>query len=544
MPITKNHKAFRWAALMPVDANNVLLEQAFARFLVLVRTKGRPITSTTKDTLYPENLVEIVKSDAANFQGVSGDSQRERLIEHWITSDFATCIRAGMGRGGKERVASLKPIHMSTIKLLDPRIRSQDRDLSQFLYNVFRESDLIIGANSLLLPYLTKGTVPFGDYDLTFDENNADKLDVETLFLLRLLDQFNTDLPDNNPNRRVKPHVFLCPAQQQLIINDTARLLVYKDVIPRRELIQYLISLFSFHAALYCLRTFPLVLKIVEAKKFRCGKCKGTKPDTLHLLRECEHHPDIFVDLTNGQDKTCDELAKQKVAKHYGTMFRYFRAHYKLKKLDEFARVSRGSQYTGSVEEAIASFADKNLDGYFLTMLNDITRVEPDAEPDPEIKAIQDLKLDPLDAYVEVLYQKTFKSRSRNHKALMASLCGLNREDGFLHGGRGKRRKYVLGNQLLEILVQLAVVGVNRSGQFVTQPITVANFVKWLRERYGILIDTTGEDNDSPDVARALEVNYTALKDRLRQLGFFTDLSDASISQVIKPRFPIMSEII
>src|ERR1035437_7478800 len=34
-------------------------------------------------------------------------------------------------------------------------------------------------------------------------------------------------------------------------------------------------------------------------------------------------------------------------------------------------------------------------------------------EPDPEIKAIQDLNLDPLDAYVEVLYQKTFKSRSR-----------------------------------------------------------------------------------------------------------------------------------
>ena len=45
-------------------------------------------------------------------------------------------------------------------------------------------------------------------------------------------------------------------------------------------------------------------------------------------------------------------------------------------------------------------------------------------------------------------------------------------------------------------------------------------------------------------VARALEVNYGALKDRLRQLGFFTDLSDASISQVIKPRFPITSESI
>lgn len=539
MPITKNHKAFRWAALMPVDANNILLEQAFARFLVLIRTKGRPITWTSRDTLYPESLVEIVKEDTTNFQGVSGDPQRERLLEHWLASDFATCIRAGMGRGGKERVASLKPIHMSTIKLLDPRIRSQDRDLSQFLYNAFRDTGLVIGENSLLLPYLQKGTVPFGDTDLKLHEHSASTLDVETLFLLRLLEHFEADLPDNK--KKVAPHTFLCPAQHQLLVNDTNRLLVYRDVIPRRELVQYMISLFSFHAALYCMRTFSIVLKLADAKKYRCAKCKGVKADTLNLLGECDHHPDIFVDLTNGQNKACDELAKQKVAKHYGIMFRYFRAHYTLKKLDEFARVSRGSEYTGSVEDAIASLSDKNLSGYFLTMLNDITQVEPDAEPDPEIKAIQDLKLDPLDAYVEVLYQKTFKSRSRNHKALMGSLCGLNRDDGFLHGGRGKRRKYVLGNQLLEILVQLAVVGA-KGGHFITQPITVAGFVKWLRDRYGILIDTTGEHNDSPEVARALEVNYSALKDRLRQLGFFTDLSDASISQVIKPRFPITSD--
>lgn len=535
MPITKTHKAFRWAAAMPIDANNILLEQAFARFLVLVRTKGRPITSTNKDTLHPEDLVQIIDEDNTHFQGVDGEPQRRRLLEHWLASDFATCIKAGMGRAGKERLANLKPIHMSTIKLLDPRIRSQDRDLSQFLYNVFRESDLIVGENSLLLPYLTKGTYNFGDHDLKLSEPLAANLDVETLFLLRLLEHFKTDLPDNN--RKVKPHTFLCPAQQQLLINDTARLLVYKDVIPRRELVQYLISLFSFHAALYCMRSFSLILKLVETKKYRCTKCKGIKQDTLHVLGECEHHPDIFVDLTNGQNKTCDALAKQKVAKHYGTMFRYFRAQYVLKKLDEFAQTFAG--YHGTIEEAIAFASHKDLDGFFRTKLAEVTQIEEGEEQDPEIKAILELKLDPLDAYAEILLQKTFKTRSRNHKAMMASLCGLNREDGFLRGGRGKQRKYVLGNQLLELLVQLAVVGVRRN-QFITEPITVSDFVKWLRDRYGILIDSTGEQNDSPDVSRALEANYTALKDRLRQLGFFTDLSDASISQVIKPRFPII----
>jgi hypothetical protein len=288
------------------------------------------------------------------------------------------------------------------------------------------------------------------------------------------------------------------------------------------------------------MRSFSIINRITEAKKFRCTKCKGIKQENAQDLCQCEHHPDIFVDLTNGQNKVCDELAKQKVASHYGRMLRYFRAHYKLKKLDEFATTFPG--YTGSIEELVSFMNHKDLNGYFRTKLGEVTQVEDGEEQDQEIQAILELKLDPLDTFVEILYQKTFKSRSRNHKALMASLCGLNREDGFLYGGRGKRRKYVLGNQLLELLVQLAVVGVSRDGQFITRPITITEFVAWLRQRYGILIDTTGEQNDSPEVSRALEANYSALKDRLRQLGFFTDLSDASISQVIKPRFPIYAD--
>ena len=47
---------------------------------------------------------------------------------------------------------------------------------------------------------------------------------------------------------------------------------------------------------------------------------------------------------------------------------------------------------------------------------------------------------------------------------------------------------------------------------------------------------------DSPETAKALTNNFNALKDRLRQLGFYTDLSDASNSQVIKPRFKVEPE--
>jgi hypothetical protein len=239
--------------------------------------------------------------------------------------------------------------------------------------------------------------------------------------------------------------------------------------------------LLTFHSALYCIKTFSIVNGIVQTKKFRCGRCKGIKINALNELSTCDYHQDIFVDLTNGQNETCDELSKDNVARHYATMYRYFRSHYKLAKLGEFARMF--PRYTGELDELIKFMNHKDVDAFFRLKLAEVCRIEEGETQDPEIKAITDLGLQPFDSYVEILTQKTFKTRMRNHKSLMASLCGLNRDDGFLHGGRGQKRKYVLGNQLLELLVQLAVLDARiRHGQmeFYTKPITITEFVEWL----------------------------------------------------------------
>ncbi len=537
MGVERKHKAFRFDKVMPIDANNIILEQAFARFLVLVRTKGVPITSTTKDTIYPKDLVKLISDDPDHFHGLTSDTHRKQLVEDWLSNEFATTVKVGRGREGEGRIANLKPIHISTIKLIDPRIRSQDRDLSKFLYNVFRDSDLIMGETSLLLPYLTIGTTPFGEHDNKIEESKTGELDIESLFLLRLLDNFKMDKVDKR--KRVAPHEFICPGQRQLIINDTARLLVYRDSMPRRELIQYLITLFAFHAALHCLKSYRIINHLVETGRYRCRHCKGIDMKNLDRLSECQFQPDIFVDLTNGQDRECDRMAKEKVLNHHDIMYRYFRSHYKLKKVDEFASTFPG--YSGSLEELMNFFQHKDLDGYFRVKLSEVTSVEDTEEEDPEIKAIVDLGMPPLDTFVEIITQKTFNTRSRNHKSLLASLCGLGRENGFLTGGRGRKRKYVLGNELLELLVQLAVVDYShKKGTFFTRPIVITDFVEWLRSRYGLLIDRNNGAESTPEGAKALENNYNALKARLRQLGFYVDLSDASNSQVIRPRFPIL----
>ena len=540
MALDRKQKAFRYFSIMPIDANNVIFEQAVVRLLVLLHTKGKVITKTYKDPLYPESLVEIIKQNKDHFEGIT-DSIRERLMKNWISSDFATIITVGKGREGRPRISNLKPLHLSTIKLLDPRIRSQDRDTSIFLYNVFKGS-AVASDNDYLMSYLLEGTKREGQFNLVSDDSKFNEIDIETQFLLRLLDNFKIDLPSTNSNL-VADYKFLCEAQQKQFLIDTMKLLVYKDTVPRRELFQYITVLFNFHTALFAIKSFNQINSLVNSQKLKCDICKTIKGEAdFHKLCKCDFQAKIFVDLTLGQDRLCDALSKKNVESDYNEMYKYFKSHYKLVKLAEFTK-TQGNQ-NPTVEELSGYLSNEGLEGFFNYKLADIT-LDEDLKDDPDVQSILQMNIPALDKYVEILCvdKSNWKLRTRNHKSLMASLCNMNREDGFLQGGRGRQRKYVMGNLLLEVLVQLAVVSADPKG-FKTQPITIVSFVEWLKNRYGIYINEWITGSDSPETAKALNNNFLALKERLRQLGFYTDLSDASNSQVIKPRFKIEPSIL
>jgi len=539
MALDRKQKSFRFFPAMPFDANNINFEQAVVRLLVLLHTKGKVITSTNKDTLYPSSLVEIIKEDKANFEGVD-DSIRERLMQNWIISDFATTVIEGRGRIGQARISNLKPLHLSTIKLLDPRIRSQDRDVSIFLYNVFKGT-AIASDSDFLMAYLLEGTKRHGEYNLLVDEEKFNDLDIETQFLLRLLDNFSVDRPAVNV-RLVPEYKFICEAHQKQFLFDTLKILVYKESVPRRELFSYLTILFNFHTALFALKTFSQINSLVEKQKLRCTNCKTIQSESdFSKLCKCDFQPRIFVDLTLGQDKLCDILSKKSLDAHYNEMYSYFRSHYKLAKLSEFAKIQGNNNPT--LEQLGGYLSSPHLEGFFGYKLADIINDE-DLKENPDVQEIMKMDIPAIDKYVEILCndKSNWKNLVARHKKLMAGLTNMNREDGFMQGGRGKQRKYVVGNLLLEVLVQLAVVSADPRG-FKTQPITIVDFVEWLKNRYGIYINELPEGSDSHETAKSLNNNFVALKDRLRQLGFYTDLSDASNSQVIKPRFKVEPEI-
>lgn len=391
-----------------------------------------------------------------------------------------------------------------------------------------------------LMSFLITGTKRHGQYNLVTDEGVFDNLDIETQFLLRLLESFSVPLPSTN-TKLVPDYKFLCEAQQKQFLLDTMKLLVYKDSVPRRELFHYIMVLFNFHTALFAMKAYSQIISLVEHKTYKCSTCNSIRyePD-FGKLCQCSFHPRFFVDITLGQDKICDTLSKRSLDDNYNEMYRYFKAHYKLAKLAEFAKTQGNQEPT--VDQLVGFLSNPNVEGFFTYKLGEIANDE-DLSDDFDVQAILSMNIPAIDKYIEILCndKSNWKNLVSRHKKLMNGLCNMNREDGFLQGGRGKKRKYVLGNVLLEVLVQLAVVSADLKG-FKTQSVTIVSFVEWLKNRYGIYINEWISGSDSPETAKALAGNYNALKDRLRQLGFYTDLSDASNSQVIKPRFKVEPE--
>lgn len=248
-----------------------------------------------------------------------------------------------------------------------------------------------------------------------------------------------------------------------------------------------------------------------------------------------------------------DDLSKRRFIEHFREVEQYFKSAYFMRKLEEFAgsyltqdqRKQRGRQY---VELLLGYLGHDHQEGYFARDIQAVLQNSLDEEtgkPDAEIERIIDIcnrrKLTKLQTFVEILYHFQYGTLRDQHRKLIAGLCGTDSDRGFMAGKGRAKRKYVIGNELLEVLLQLAVLDHRKSdGKWQSRPVPIRQFVDWLRGRYGLLIDTLGPNvPENEQTNRALVRNYDALKTRLRQLGFFTDLADASNSQVIVPRFAI-----
>jgi hypothetical protein len=78
--------------------------------------------------------------------------------------------------------------------------------------------------------------------------------------------------------------------------------------------------------------------------------------------------------------------------------------------------------------------------------------------------------------------------------------------------------------------------------EFFTQALTIEELIQEIRGRYGLIINGIGEDRfKDADIQTVLAFreNVEAFKRKLRQIGFYNNLSDAYILQKVNPRYSI-----
>jgi hypothetical protein len=190
--------------------------------------------------------------------------------------------------------------------------------------------------------------------------------------------------------------------------------------------------------------------------------------------------------------------------------------------------------------------ADSNV--YFEWQLKNVyDRFSEDEENERiELQKFLQYEQDNFAKYVSLLQKERGQYQYKYGLQFIDSVSMKNSESALMIGGRSRKhgRRGALGSKLLELLVQLLVLTPKTEGGFETQSLSVSELIKQIRNRYGLIIDGTEEkrfSNADVQTHLAFRDNVNALKNKLRQIGFYTDLSDAGSLQKIRPRYQVKS---
>ena len=473
------------------------------------------------------------------------------LVERWIETDLMDVVNRGRPN---QALAAPRPLHGNTYKFRNAR-HARDYGAAEQLYWMLYHARGGRGQAALdaLKRFFFPGVDPHTDrYDASAT------VDVETQALLHFDRQVTQDMRDSQDPARFPPP---CVGQVDLLADDTLRLLAYEPYIPRSVLVEYLKTLFAFHLGLYFLRLMKLLPALVRRRSAdpACAPANcPVAPGSMHAHGSCPYRVHLLVDLGNAPDSRMAELAAHSADVHYRRIPRYVQSHYRLRKLDEFADyLSRKVGKAALPAEGWFGIGDLlrflepphagERDSYFrmrLAGLLEDTGASADSGIDPEVRRLTDMGLNDLDLFIEVL----MTMRGAYHRRYITEFLDsvLKRRDaGVMHQPRGGSRRFAMGSRLLEVLLQIAVLESSGSG-FSTREPRVDELLTFLRERYGIHVDRLppgeGFATAGIDDLEALRKNTEDFKGRLREIGFFRDLSDAFVTQTITPRYTITAD--
>ena len=546
MSIKGRDKEFRIPKVSYVDFKHIEMDRVLT--MLFPRLKYDGYGSRRPPRGGDLSVDEFLEDFLEHPEWFSGFDKYPDIVRSWIETDLMDMVNRGKSN---QALAAPRPLHGNTYKFRNAKHTRDYGAAEQIYWMLFYARK---GKGQAVRDALKRFFFP--GIDLVTDRYDPSaSVDVETQAILRLDHQVTQDMKDSKEPSRFQP---LCIGQADIMADDILRLLAYEPYIPRSVLVDYLKTLMAFHLALYHLRLLQMLPKLVKQRAGNdlCSvKECPINPSLDNALEGCPYRVGLVVDMGDINNPHMAELARKSTDRIYRQIPAFVQANFIVKKLDEMADnlklqgklslPSRGYFDVSDLLTLLKPEHDQNRSSYFASRLS---RLIEDSgtnkdDLDPEIKDVLAMDLDDFNKFIEILMAYRGKFHRQYITECLDSLLLKNKENGLLAQSRakGSPRWFVLGSKLLEVLLQVAVLTWD-GGRFVTREVRIEELLAFLRNRYGLHIDRLPEnsqDNSSILDRRALRLNLEAFKRRLREIGFYEDLSDAYVTQKVSPRYAI-----
>ncbi len=496
-----------------VDVKSVKLDRVLTNLFIKMYSDGRPVTLAFRK----EYTIDVLKENMNKIQElgyIHGVKENPDGVEDWLRSSLLELVNRG--NIIKEHVSTLKPLHILSFRVQNSKY-CRDYRASDQLYLMLKSNPEVMNG---LVKYLSKGWDK-STGDIVIQED----LDVDTTGILYLTKPLREK---KNMNKEVDsmPFPFL-KDQASLFNDDIRRLLIYKEKLPRAVFIDYLRILCGLHLTLYTFKIIYLLPKMVKA---------GT--------RDIKDDWSMIVDLTDDLDSIVSQYACKDMERIENGFGKYIRSTYMADLIQERKECN--------IDEALRILKEDNdKQEYYELILNGIRKdlPEKDEKEFDQDDLAEMLAYFPEGDYFNMLVHILEKSnlgryQYRYLREFIDSVSMKNSSSMLLADSRSKRhpRRGAIGSKLLETLVQLLVLRQKEDGSYETRSLSIDELASAIRKRYGLIINGVGEERFADadvEMNSAFRINMDAFKNKLRQIGFYTDMSDACILQKIRPRYKL-----
>jgi hypothetical protein len=527
MALSIQQRAFKLDQITYLDRKSILLDRVLLNLFALLRFDGRqPVWMRRRRPIVVESLVQQMIETSTRFEGFN---RRPDVARAWLENDLLDLMNRG--KADREKVVGPRPFHLNAYKLSNQREVADYGGSSQVYALIYHaDPDLL----TQLSAFFGRGLDRASDrYD------GATSLDLATLAVLGLADQVEVKAATVPVPPPIRP---LCLLQGRRMSEDIRALLAYEGVVPRTVLAGYIRTILGIHLALHMIRIIRLLPDWVQRDRESAPSCCVDGGDA----QTCRYDAELAVDLTDDPESGPAALGKESAAQLIADVPRYVRAVILVNRLRDFAEAQASSGAMPkweTVHDLLGILRDPpaDLDGFFRARIADATMGAEDEAAHPVLASIAGLGLDPLEQFVELVSLYRLKRERSDVIKLLDSLAQKNRPGGFMRqlASRGAPRWLGLESHLLETLAQIAVVHRSSSEGISTKTIVIDDFIDWLRVRYGFVVYAPGHRDVPAEQQAAWRENLSAFRERLHEIGFFVDLSDAYNSQTLRPRYEL-----